>query len=106
MRPYAGYFLPDWEHPQREFYLGGVLWWVLRGHVTGTLADGDHFFAYVRGPHTATGRRLPPALLEERLARLAAEQEADGVWPSPYSESWRGWTTMQNLLVLRAFGRA
>lgn len=104
VRPYAYYFLPEWEHPQRELYLSGVLWWLIRQHVAGKLADGEHFFAYVRTPRTYTARLLPPALLAERLDLLAREQAEDGGWPSPYSDAWRGWTTLQNLLVLRAFG--
>jgi hypothetical protein len=36
---------------------------------------------------------------------LAAEQQEDGGWPTPYNPNWRGWVTVQNLLVLRAFGK-
>ena len=81
--------------------LAGVLWWLIRQHLAGGLAEGDHFFAYVRSPNTYTGRLLPAALLSERLDRLAAEQAEDGGWPSPYAAHWRGWTTVQNLLTLR-----
>jgi hypothetical protein len=105
VRPYAYYFLPDWEHPQRELYLAGVLWWLIRQHVSGKLADSEHFFAYVRTLRTYTGRLLPTEIVAERLDQLAAEQAEDGGWPSPCSEHWRGWTTVQNLLVLRAFDR-
>ncbi len=105
VRPYAYYFLPEWEHPRRELYLSGVLWWLVRGHVAGTIADSPHFFEYVRGPHTYTGRRLPPRVLAERLDLLAAEQADDGGWPTPYNEAWRGWVTVQSLLVLHRFGR-
>jgi hypothetical protein len=105
VRPYACYFLPSWEHPQRDLYLAGVLWWLIRQHLAGTLADGDHFFAYVRTPSTYTGRLLPEALLNAHLDQLVAEQADDGGWPSPYDSHWRGWTTVQNLLTLRAFGR-
>jgi hypothetical protein len=104
VRPYAYYFLPEWEHPHRTLYLSGVVWWLIRQHVTGTI-DGNHFFAYVRAPHTSTARLLPAALLDARLDGMAAEQEADGGWPSPYGEHWRGWITVQNLLALQAFGR-
>jgi len=105
-RPYAAYFLPNWSHPQRELYLGGLLWWLIRQHVAGTLPDAEHFFAYVRTPETYRGARLPPAILAAELDRLEREQAADGGWPSPYDPGWRGWSTMQNLITLRAFGRA
>lgn len=105
VRPYAYYFLPEWDDPRREFYLAGVLWWLVRQQVEGQVQDGGHFFEYVRGPRTYTGRLLPPPLLAARLDGLAAEQADDGGWPTPYAEHWRGWVTVQNLLVLRQFGR-
>jgi Prenyltransferase and squalene oxidase repeat len=105
VRSYAYYFLPEWQHPQREFYLAGVLWWIIRNQLDGKLPDGEHFFAYIRTPHTYTGKMMPRSLLNERLDALTAEQEEDGGWPSPYQPDWRPWTTMQNLLTLKAFGR-
>lgn len=105
VRPYAMYFLPEWTHPERELWISGVLWWHVRQHVLGTVADNGHFFEYVRGPETYIGRNLPRDILDERLAGLIAEQSADGGWPSPYSPKWRGWVTVQNLLVLKAFGQ-
>jgi len=105
VRPYAYYYLPDWEHPQREFYLSGVLWWLIRVHVNGKIADSGHFFDYVRAPYTYTGVHLPEAILSERLDMLISEQADDGGWPTPYNPMWRGWFTIQNLLVLKAFGR-
>jgi len=104
-RPYAAYFMPEWEHPRRELYLAGLLWWIIRGHLSGSVGDANHFFAYVRGPHTYTGRHLPAEIIAAQLDRLAAEQAPDGGWPSPYAEHWRGPTTVDNLLTLRAFGR-
>jgi hypothetical protein len=105
VRPYAGYFLPEWAHPQREFYLSGVLWWLIRQQSEGKIEDAPHFFEYIRSPQTFIGSRLPEAMLAEQLDRLAAEQAEDGGWPTPYNEGWRGWVTMQSLLVLRQFGR-
>lgn len=106
VRPYAYYFLPASDHPQAELYRAGVLWWLIRQHRAGTLADAGHFFDYVRHPATYTGQHLPPAILDAQLDRLAAEQTGDGGWPSPYGDHWRGWITTQGLLTLRAFGRA
>ena len=73
--------------------------------MAGKVQDGSHFFQYVRTPHTYTARHLPERLLAERLDMLAAEQDDDGGWPTPYDPQWRGWFTVQNLLVLQAFGR-
>lgn len=107
-RPYAMYFLPrskEWDHPARGFYLGGVLWWLIRSHVEGTIEDGNHFFEYIRTPETALGRGMPPPILEAKLDLLESEQAEDGGWPVPYGAHWRSWATMQNLLTLQAFGR-
>jgi hypothetical protein len=103
--PYAGYFMPAWDHPQRELYQFGVLWWLIRQHLAGKLADSDHFFTFVRRPDSFVGRHLPEKIGAERLDRLESEQAEDGGWPSPYNAHWRGWTTVQSLLVLQSFGR-
>ncbi len=105
VRPYAYYFLPTWEHPQRDLYRAGVLWWLIRQHVESKIQDAPHFFEYVRSPQTYTGKLLPASLLAEQLDRLEAEQAEDGGWPTPYDQGWRGWVTMQSLLVLQQFGR-
>ncbi len=105
VRPYAGYFLPEWAHPQRDFYLSGVLWWLIRQQLESKLDDAGHFFEYVRSPQTYPGKHLPSTMLAEQLDRLVAEQQEDGGWPSPYNAGWRGWVTVQSLLVLQQFGR-
>ncbi len=105
VRPYAGYFFSANEHPRRELYLSGVLWWVIRTHLAGEFPSAGHFFAYVPNPQSYTGRQMPAAIIAEQLDRLEAEQQADGGWPSPYAAHWRAPTTVQNLLTLRAFGR-
>ncbi len=104
VRPYAYYFVAERPHPQRDLYRGGVVWWLIRQHIADKLVDNDHFFAYVRHPQTFTAQQIPAAIVAERLDRLVGEQAADGGWPSPYDQRWRGWVTLQNLLVLRAFG--
>ena len=105
-RPYAYYFWPSWSHPQRDLYQSGVLWWLIRAQASGHLPDPGHFFEFVREPASYTGSRLPAALVSEQLDLLASAQADDGGWPTPYDAGWRGWVTVQNLLVLRAFGRA
>jgi hypothetical protein len=102
---YAYYFFPQEKSPQRDFYLSGVLWWLIRQHSTGKIEDNGHFFEYIRTPQTFAGQNLPAEILDERLTALAGEQAGDGGWPTPYDPHWRGWVTVQNLLVLRAFGR-
>jgi hypothetical protein len=104
-RPYAYYFLPPTDHPQAELYRAGLLWWLIRQHRANTLDDAGHFLDYVRHPGSYTARNLPPGILAAQLDRLAGEQADDGGWPSPYAAHWRGWTTVQNLQTLRAFGR-
>ncbi len=105
VRAYALYFLPEGDLPQREFYLSGLLWWLIRRHLSNEIPDNGHWFEYIRSPHSWVGQRLPSAILDDRLDRLVAEQHPDGGWPTPYNPLWRGPITIQNLLVLRAFGR-
>jgi hypothetical protein len=105
VRPYAGYFLTEHEHPRRELYLAGILWWVIRAHLAAALPGAGHFFAYVPDPESYTGRHMPAAIIAEQLDRLEAEQQADGGWPTPYAEHWRSPTTVQSVLTLRSFGR-
>lgn len=105
VRAYAIYFLPEGELPQREFYLSGLLWWLIRRHFSNEIADNGHWFEYIRSPHTWVGQRLPAHILQERLARLRAEQSPDGGWPTPYNPLWRGPVTINNLLILNAFGQ-
>ena len=105
VRPYAFYFLPEGNHPQRETYLALLLDWLLRQEAAGTLPTSGHFFEYVRGPQTYLGQHLPAGVLEARLDSLVAEQDEDGGWPTPYNPAWRSHVTMQNVLVLHNFGR-
>ena len=108
VRAYAYYFLPEPDgraSPERELYISGLLWWLIRQHVEGKIEDATHFFEFVRMPHTYTGRLLPQAILEKELDLLAEGQLEDGGWPTPYAEHWRGPVTVQNLITLKQFGR-
>lgn len=106
-RPYAMYFLPEESerHPERDFYRYGVAWWLIRADAEGTVDDSGHFFEYLRTPESSISRLIPGAIIERRLDMLLAERAADGGWTVPYGDFWRPWQTVQNLLILRAFGR-
>jgi hypothetical protein len=105
VRAYAVYFLPEGDFPQREFYLSGLLWWLIRRHISNEIDDSGHWFELVRSPHSYVGSRLPEDILNDRLDRLLGEQLADGGWSTPYSAQWRAPVTINSLLVLKAFGR-
>lgn len=105
VRSYAYYFLPEWQHQERELYLAGILWWLIRQHLAHTLHDDESFFAFVRHPLQYTAQHLPISLLQARLHQLERGQATDGGWPTSSTSLWRGWVTMQSLLILRAFGR-
>lgn len=105
IQPYAFYFLPRWEHPLRQLYLSGIVWWLTAQRAQGKLADAGHFFEFVRSPDTDVARLLPPTCTTTELDRLEAEQSPDGGWPSPYAEHWRGPATVSAMLVLKEFGR-
>ena len=105
VRAYMMYFLPESDLPQREFYLSGLLWWLIRQHYDGGLADNGHWFEYIRSPHSWLGKRIPASILRERLDLLTAEIQPDGGWPTPYNPAWRSPVTINNLLLLQRFGR-
>ncbi len=102
---HAYYILRESAHPRRELYVTGVPWWLIREHVEDKVVDGAHCFEYVRSPGTATGRLLPAPILAERLDRLDAEHQDDRGWGTPCANHRRGAVTVQNVLVLSAFGR-
>jgi hypothetical protein len=105
VRPYSLYFLSEWDHPQRELYLSGIVWWLIRQDAAGTLPDAFHYLEYVRGPETYVGRHLPRRLITARLDQLEREQAEDGGWPVAYADHWRAPTTVESLLMLHRFGR-
>lgn len=103
VRPYAYYFLASWDFPQSEFYRWGVVWWMTRSHLVDPDLDATHWFDFAPQPRSSIAQRLPPELLAQKIDQLAAEQAADGVWPTPYDPAWRGWNTVMNLNVLRSY---
>jgi hypothetical protein len=105
IRAYAVYYLPEGRLPNREFILSGLLWWLIRKHLSEELVDNGHWFEYIRSPQSWVGGRLPVEILNERLDRLVAEQQPDGGWPTPYNPAWRSPVTINNLLILHAFNR-
>jgi hypothetical protein len=105
VRPYAYYFLTGETFPQSEFYRWGVSWWMARAHLTNPDLDATHWLDFAPQPRSSIAQRIPPAMLAEKLTQLAAEQSADGGWPTPYDPAWRGWNTVLNLFILRAYGK-
>lgn len=105
VRPYAFYFRASPANSERDLYLSGVAWWLIRERAAGNLPDALHFFEYVRDPASEVARLLPAHMVEEQLDRMEAEQAEDGGWPVAYGEHWRAPSTVANLLVLKRFGR-
>ncbi len=103
--PYAAYLQTEWDFPQADFYRWGTVWWLVRQSLRQPGIDASHFFDLIRQPASAVARRLPADLLQTRLDQLQADQQPDGGWPTPYAAHWRKWTTITNLLVLRAYGK-
>lgn len=70
--------------------------------------DAGHALDHALGGSPALSDRIPPDLLAKQAARLLAEQEDDGGWPSPYSAAWRPWitaTAFMHLATLRDMSR-
>jgi len=104
VRPYAMYFIPDTGHPRQSFYRSELVNWFIRQHHLNKM-DNTHFFEYIRSPRTYAGQSIPIEIINTRLDLLLIEQADDGGWPTPYDTHWRPWITVNNLLVLREFGR-
>jgi hypothetical protein len=104
VRPYAVYFIPETGNPRQEFYRTELIKWFENQHHLNKM-DNSHFFEYIRSPSTYAGKQIRTEILETRLNLLIEEQANDGGWPSPYNSHWRPWITVNNLLVLREFGR-
>jgi len=104
VRPYAIYFIPETGNPRQDFYRSELVNWFIRQHQLNKM-DNSHFFEYIRSPRTYAGENIPADILNTRLDLLSAEQAEDGGWPSPYDAHWRPWITVNNLLVLREFGK-
>jgi hypothetical protein len=105
IRPYAYYFLTSWDFPHADFYRYGVAWWMVRAHLINTELDATHWLDFAPMPRSSISQRLPEAMVADKLTQLAAEQAADGGWPSADDPAWRAWTTILNLHVLRAYGK-
>jgi hypothetical protein len=105
VRPYAYYFQTEWNFDTAEFYRWGVVWWMTRQHMHNPGLDATHFLDFAPTPESPIARRLPDAVLRAKLDGMLSEQIADGGWPTPYDQGWRGWNTLLNLLILRAHGR-
>jgi hypothetical protein len=104
VRPYAMYFIPETGNPRQDFYRSELVKWFIHQHTLNKL-DNSHFFEYIRSPKTYAGQGIPAEIITTRLELLLAEQAEDGGWPSPYDAHWRPWITVNNLLVLREFGK-
>ena len=104
VRPYAMYFIAETGSSRQAFYRSELVDWFIRQHHLNKM-DNTHFFEYIRSPRTYAGENIPADILNTRLDLLSAEQAEDGGWPSPYDPHWRPWITVNNLLILREFGR-
>ena len=102
--PYAEYY-PWVDHPRRDELLPALVRRINTVANGGGYDDAGHFFEHVGPPSGAIACGLPPPLIVAQLDRLAAEQEADDGWPTPYDPSWRPWGTASAVATLRAFGR-
>ncbi len=105
VRPYAYYLQTEQDFPNAPFYRWGVVWWMVRQHLTNPKLDATHLLDFASTPDSAVAVRLPAFVLRAKLDELLLGQSGDGGWPTPYDPKWRGWNTVMNLLILRAHGR-
>lgn len=101
--PYAEY-VPWVTELSDGPYLDALVRGIERRATSGEYEDAGHFFEHA-GPATGpVAARLPEDLIREHLARLAAKQEEDGGWPTPYAPHWRSWSTASAVVSLRDYG--
>ena len=103
--PYLEY-VPWGEVHAREAFLDALASAVVDNVERGTYQDAHHFFEHLGPAGGPVAARVPAAVIDAQLDRLAGEQDADGGWPSPYAAHWRPWATAGALATLRDFGRA
>lgn len=97
--PYVEY-LAGVDHPQRDAYLDILAATITATAERGDFADAGHFFDLAHGGGPDLLRRIPASVVQSQAARLLAEPEADGGWPTPYDPAWRPWFTAANLALL------
>lgn len=71
-----------------------------------TAPAGQHFvfFDFAPTPHSPVALAADGALIERCLATVAnGQQEDGGWWDEHHLPQWRSWTTICNLLTLRAY---
>lgn len=105
VRPYAYYFQTEHDFPAADFYCWGVVWWMVRQHLTNPGLDATHLLDFASMSNSAVAVRLPASVLRAKLDELILGQSEDGGWPTPYDPLWRGWNTVMNLMTLREYGR-
>ncbi len=76
-RPYAYYFVTEWDHPGWALYAPGVLWWLVRQHAAGRRLSLD----YVRSPRTYFGRVLPRTMIEQARMGLQRSRRQTAAGP-------------------------
>ena len=103
--PYAYYLQTEQAFSNAAFYGWGVVWWMVRQHLTNPSLDAAHLLDFASTPGSAVAARLPASVLRAELDELLMGQSEDGGWPTPYDPKWRGWNAVTNLLILRAHGR-
>lgn len=102
--PYVEY-VPWVEVSEGDVFLDAIALALTNNLAKGGYEDAGHFFGHLGPADGPLAARLPAAVIEAQLDRLAGEQEADGSWPSPYAAHWRPWTTVEALMTLRQHRR-
>ncbi|HWK79574.1 MAG TPA: hypothetical protein VNP95_02340 [Thermomicrobiales bacterium] len=97
--PYAeGAFLLDANG--HEDLLAATAEGIIRQLEHGDFEDASHALDLALGGGEVLAARIPTDLIAREAARLIAEQEDDGGWPSPYGAAWRPWITAMAFVQL------
>ncbi|MGN6032255.1 MAG: hypothetical protein ACTHQE_11375 [Thermomicrobiales bacterium] len=105
--PYAeGAFLLDANG--HEALIAATAEGITRQLEHGDFEDASHALDLALGGGEVLAARIPADLIAREAARLVAEQQPDGGWPSPYGDAWRPWitaTAFTSLAFLRDMSR-
>lgn len=99
------YFMQVDDFPALEELREATIANILRCAEAAPASQHVVFFDFAPTPHAPLALAAENALIERCLATVAnGQQEDGGWWDEHHLPQWRSWTTICNLLTLRAFG--
>lgn len=100
------YFSNDWELPDAQKRFDATVENILRCAEAAPPEQHYAFFMFASAPDSPVALAADESLIQRCLNSVAEGQKEDGGWVDEHSlAQWRSWTTIVNLLTLKAYGR-